>query len=880
MSNPVKPHIQRRIDAEKRAADMEKRAADMALAQQQSLPQQQQQQQQHQQPVTVKSHIQKRKDAEERAAQQQSLQQQQLRPQQQQLRPQQQQLRPQQQQLRPQQQENPVFFWLPYARNGFLSNWFRPADFVDPKSKLKFSSSEQFYMAAKAAIAGDKVNFMEIMYIDEPEPIKKIGRLVKSPNMTESDFKDLWDQNQVPVMEVACYLKFSQNPDLKRALLSTDDAKLAEASPYDTIWGIGIREEEAKLIHPDNLIPGYMHRGKALGNNYLGRVLMNLREQLREGPISMNGYAADIIPEFLRTLPQEEIDKLPIVPVDEFLPSSEQPPPRHPPRDDELEDYIKTHYSREDDENIDDKNNAVRIAFSIERKMAAGNTIDERVRVSMRENLADYIRRRNQPQQQHRQQQFRPPPLQEQFQPLQEQFQPPPPPPQEIHSMGFDENLVRRALEIYKGNEQQAIEAILAGTVIVEEHREPESDSVLEGKLKRFDKKLVMRALTQANSNKAEAIKILVTNEILFLLKTTNGLEEIDVGNGLEKIDRNMVVNVLRRFNNDKNSTEKYLLSLPRPEKIYTEEERYIMNMTIVDNRGGGNCLFTTLVGSLQNLFIHLKNQEDFDSVPRDEALMRQAIVNFERENYDEEIFYPSVSPIDAELSGMDSLNTTILSDQFRGVRIEGKNEPFETVEEYFDLMQQNRAYGTHIELMAAAIMFNVDILVEIQTNSTFLRYASQVERQHERIIYIFKNDDSGHYSWKNPYGQRAGKQKQQKQQKSCNMNCKKLSKRYSRYNKKLYKYSSPTQAQKMATKYLGKTAKLYPANNPVKKYRICDPVSKKWVNFGQLGYEDYTRHKNKTRRHNYLTRTANMRGDWKSNKYSANNLSRRVLWG
>ena len=109
---------------------------------------------------------------------------------------------------------------------------------------------------------------------------------------------------------------------------------------------------------------------------------------------------------------------------------------------------------------------------------------------------------------------------------------------------------------------------------------------------------------------------------------------------------------------------------------------------------------------------------------------------------------------------------------------------------------------------------------------------------------------------------------------------CKKLSKKETRYKKIIYKYSSPSQAQKMATKYLGKTAKLYPANNPVKKYRICDPVSKKWVNFGQLGYEDYTRHKNKTRRHNYLTRSAGMSGNWKKNKFSANNLSRRVLWG
>lgn len=108
---------------------------------------------------------------------------------------------------------------------------------------------------------------------------------------------------------------------------------------------------------------------------------------------------------------------------------------------------------------------------------------------------------------------------------------------------------------------------------------------------------------------------------------------------------------------------------------------------------------------------------------------------------------------------------------------------------------------------------------------------------------------------------------------------CKKLSQKETRYKKMIYKYSSPAQAQRMATKYLGKTAKLYPASNPVKKYMICDPVSKKWVNFGQLGYEDYTRHKDKTRRRNYLTRTAGIKGNWKKNKFSANQLSRRILW-
>jgi hypothetical protein len=99
------------------------------------------------------------------------------------------------------------------------------------------------------------------------------------------------------------------------------------------------------------------------------------------------------------------------------------------------------------------------------------------------------------------------------------------------------------------------------------------------------------------------------------------------------------------------------------------------------------------------------------------------------------------------------------------------------------------------------------------------------------------------------------------------------------KFSKELYKYSSPTQAQKMAYKYLGKTAKLYPATKPEKKYRICDPNTNQWINFGQIPYSDFTRHKDKKRRHNYLTRTAKMRGNWKNNPYSANNLSRNILW-
>ena len=50
-------------------------------------------------------------------------------------------------------------------------------------------------------------------------------------------------------------------------------------------------------------------------------------------------------------------------------------------------------------------------------------------------------------------------------------------------------------------------------------------------------------------------------------------------------------------------------------------------------------------------------------------------------------------------------------------------------------------------------------------------------------------------------------------------------------------------------------------------------------IHFGDKRYEDFTQHKNKDRKQNHLKRSSNIKGNWKNNKYSPNNLSMNILW-
>ena len=95
----------------------------------------------------------------------------------------------------------------------------------------------------------------------------------------------------------------------------------------------------------------------------------------------------------------------------------------------------------------------------------------------------------------------------------------------------------------------------------------------------------------------------------------------------------------------------------------------------------------------------------------------------------------------------------------------------------------------------------------------------------------------------------------------------------------KILKWSDPFEVKRKAIKYLGKNVPLYYSFKPDKKYMVITPDDKV-VHFGQQGYEDFTKHQDEKRRKSYLARSANIKGDWKNNKYSPNNLSIHLLWG
>ena len=97
-----------------------------------------------------------------------------------------------------------------------------------------------------------------------------------------------------------------------------------------------------------------------------------------------------------------------------------------------------------------------------------------------------------------------------------------------------------------------------------------------------------------------------------------------------------------------------------------------------------------------------------------------------------------------------------------------------------------------------------------------------------------------------------------------------------SNISKKLIRrYSNPTEVYRRAKKYLGKTVKIGLSTKKEKKYMVTTPHGN-IVHFGQMGYEDWTRHQDVKRREAFRIRNK----QWaKADKWTAAYLAYYLLW-
>ena len=68
------------------------------------------------------------------------------------------------------------------------------------------------------------------------------------------------------------------------------------------------------------------------------------------------------------------------------------------------------------------------------------------------------------------------------------------------------------------------------------------------------------------------------------------------------------------------------------------------------------------------------------------------------------------------------------------------------------------------------------------------------------------------------------------------------------------------------------------PSTRKNKKYMILNDDIK-YIHFGDSRYEDYTKHQDEERRKRYIGRATKIKGDWKKDNYSPNNLAINLLW-
>lgn len=149
------------------------------------------------------------------------------------------------------------FYWT-----GPFSQWQSCTFEIDG---ITYSSAEQAMMVLKAQLFKDVDTAALILQASEPGKQKALGRQVQG--FSEA----VWDNHKRDIVLRINRAKFGQNKGLRRKLFQTGSALLVEASPLDTIWGIGLDAATAEQTPPQEWP----------GQNLLGQILTQVRDELR-----------------------------------------------------------------------------------------------------------------------------------------------------------------------------------------------------------------------------------------------------------------------------------------------------------------------------------------------------------------------------------------------------------------------------------------------------------------------------------------------------------------------------------------------------------------------------------------------------------------------
>lgn len=133
----------------------------------------------------------------------------------------------------------------------FLSNfWFTPILF----GGKSYRTAEHAFQAAKAT---NDIDERAIRLETTPQGAKARGRAIK--------VRDDWDDVKYAIMKQIVFIKFKSNEDLEMRLINTGEQELIEGNNWhDLIWG------QCTCSRHNNE-----------GTNWLGKILMQVRDELR-----------------------------------------------------------------------------------------------------------------------------------------------------------------------------------------------------------------------------------------------------------------------------------------------------------------------------------------------------------------------------------------------------------------------------------------------------------------------------------------------------------------------------------------------------------------------------------------------------------------------